>query len=842
MAETPFKIAVLDEQIIQLRQKLATAVFPDELDDAGWDYGAPLVDIRRLVARWQDGYDWRKYEARLNEELPQFTRDIEVDGFGKLNIHYIHKKSKVFNAIPLLFVHGWPGSFLEIRKILPLLLKGSSEHPSFHVVAFSLPGFGFSEAPRKKGFELAQFAEVIPQTTSVLLPSDEIIERQVGNKLMLALGYNEYVTQGGDWGSLITRKLAQLYGPRHSKAWHTNTPLAPPPHPTRRPLLFFSHLLLSYTAEEKKGLERSQWYQQRSSGYLQEQSTQPQTLGYGLADSPVGLLAWIYEKLVAWTDEYPWDDDEVLTWISIYWFSRAGPAASLRIYYEVVKANPRLLNNPKSEPTTIPMGHSYFPKEVVVLPRRWHKASNLVFESKHKEGGHFAAHEKPQELVEDLRKMFGRGGPAFVVVPEKNGYAWTRGNSFPNTGVVPLMAETPFKIAISDEQISRLRQKLAMAVFPDELDDAGWDYGAPLVDIRRLVARWQDGYDWRKHEAQLNEELPQFTRDIEVDGFGKLNIHYIHKKSEVVNAIPLLFVHGWPGSFYEIRKILPLLLKGSSEQPSFHVVTFSLPGFGFSEAPKKKGFELAQFAEVGNKLMLALGYNEYVTQGGDWGFFITRKLAQLYGPSHSKAWHTNLPLAPAPHPFRRPLLFLSHLLFSYTTEEKKGLERGQWYFQKSSGYFQEQSTQPQTLGYGLADSPVGLLGWIYEKLVVWTDEYPWDDDEVLTWISIYWFSRAGPAASLRIYHEVVKANPGLLSNPKPQPTTIPMGHSYFPKEIIVPPRRWLKASNLVFESQHKSGGHFASHEKPQELAEDLRKMFGRGGPAFGVVPGKNGYA
>ncbi|CAA7258835.1 unnamed protein product [Cyclocybe aegerita] len=402
------------------------------------------------------------------------------------------------------------------------------------------------------------------------------------------------------------------------------------------------------------------------------------------------------------------------------------------------------------------------------------------------------------------------------------------------------MAEQPFKIAVPDASIELLKKKLDLTVFPDELEDAGRDYGVPLADLRRLVARWQHGYDWKKHEAQLNDELPQFTRDIEVEGFGTLSVHYVHKKSDVVDAIPLLFVHGWPGSFYEARKILPRLVEASPEHPSFHVVAFSLPGYGFSEAPKKPGFELTQFAEVGNKLMLALGYNEYVTQGGDWGGLITRKIAQLYGKKHSKAWHTNFPMAPPPHPIHRPLLLLSHLLFSYAPAEQEGLKRTMWYRDHEIGYFMEQATQPQTLGYGLTDSPAGLLAWIYEKLVSWTDSYPWEDDEVLTWVSIYWFSRAGPAASLRIYYEVNKAYPTLST--KAELTEIPMGHSYFPKELIVLPRRWLKASNLVFESSHETGGHFAAHEKPQELVDDLRKMFGKGGPTFGVVSGKTGYA
>ncbi|KAK0196284.1 Alpha/Beta hydrolase protein [Armillaria mellea] len=386
--------------------------------------------------------------------------------------------------------------------------------------------------------------------------------------------------------------------------------------------------------------------------------------------------------------------------------------------------------------------------------------------------------------------------------------------------------EVPFKISILDEKLKLLQQKLALVTFPDELEDSGTKYGAPLKDIQRLVARWKDGFDWRAQEAALNAELPQFTRDID--------------KSQVEGAVPLLFVHGWPGSFIEVRKILPLLTASSSEHPSFHVVALSLPGYGFSEASKKQSFRLAQYAEVANKLMLALGYNEYVTQGGDWGAFITRKIAHIYGGKHSKAWHTNMPW-PWSHPptIRYPLLYVQHLLTPYTAAEKAGLERAEWFRAKGSGYVAEHSTQPQTLGYSLADSPVGLLAWIFEKLVNWADEYPWDDDEVLTWVSIYWFSTSGPTASIRIYSEAFDALDIPTIGAKP---AIPHGLSYFPKELEDVPRIWNHVNgNVVFESEHTSGGHFAAHEKPQELVDDVRKMFGKGGPAFGVVPGRTGY-
>lgn len=398
------------------------------------------------------------------------------------------------------------------------------------------------------------------------------------------------------------------------------------------------------------------------------------------------------------------------------------------------------------------------------------------------------------------------------------------------------MSEQPFRVAVPDLDIELLQKKLDLVRFPDELDDAGWKYGTPLADIRRLVAHWKNGFDWRKAEAEINE-VPQLTRDVDVDGFGALNIHYVHQESKVGNAIPLLFIHGWPGHFLEVKKILPLLTAVSSDHPSFHVVALSLPGFGFSEAPKKEGFHRTQYAEVGHELMLALGYNEYVIQGGDWGYWVARTMVSQYGDQGVKAWHTNYPLASLESWTSVPLLHLPAMLMPYTAAERAELRRMDWFQQKGMGYNHEQSTVPQTLGYSLADSPIGLLAWIYEKLVIWSDGYPWADDEVLTWVSIYWFSRAGPAASVRIYYEFAKA--GDYQNFLWR--RVPLGLSFFPKDITGP-RRWSHAiGNVVFESEHEKGGHFAAIERPEDLASDLRRMFAKGGPAYGVVPGKSGH-
>ncbi|KAH7130052.1 Alpha/Beta hydrolase protein [Dendryphion nanum] len=401
----------------------------------------------------------------------------------------------------------------------------------------------------------------------------------------------------------------------------------------------------------------------------------------------------------------------------------------------------------------------------------------------------------------------------------------------------------PFTIAIPDSEIDRLNQKLALASFPDEVDDAGWDYGAPLPDVKRLATYWKDTYSWRNAEAALNK-LPNYLAQIEVEGFGAIDVHFLHQQSQVKNAIPLLFVHGWPGSFLEATKILPLLADSEKNGgPAFHVIAPSLPNFGFSSSIKKKGFGQPQYAETCHKLMLALGYEKYVTQGGDWGFSITRTIGQLY-PTHVGASHINIIPAYPPSP-KSPLSFLKFLskyfLSLYSAAEFAGLERTQDYQKKQAAYYEVQSKNPMTIGYALADSPVATLAWIYEKLVIWTDGYEWGEEEVCTWMSVYWFATAGPASSVRIYHESTKESSNAFESSMVFNKNIPLGLSYFPREVCLLPEDWAHSLGpIVYSKRHDKGGHFAAYEVPEKLVGDLRIMFGKGGPAFGVVEGRDG--
>ncbi|KAJ5176240.1 Alpha/beta hydrolase fold-1 [Penicillium canariense] len=423
---SPFNIAVPDAQIEQLHKKLEQATFPNELDGAGWDMGVPLAEMKRLATVWRENFDWRAQEKRLNEQLQQYTVPISVDGFGELDIHFIHHRSCSLNAIPLLFIHGWPGSFLEATKLIPLLTKGN-EGPVFDVVVPSLPNFGFSQGVLKKGFGLAQYAETL-------------------HKLMMTLKYDEYgkltlAIQGGDWGSMIARAMAQYYA-KHIQAIHLNFIPVVPPYPWRSPLRFLQSLAsVPFSAKDRACIARTMDYAQRGNAYMKQQATRPETLGYGLHDSPVALLAWIYDKLHLWSDGYQWTDEEILTWVSIYFFSRAGPAASIRIYYEASAKRPdstKTTGEPDGQiknwitldqvlaahaPPNVRFAVAQFKEEIVMWPMAWyHAIGNVTKEKEFDRGGHFAAWEVPELLAGDLKEFFSRDGAGYEAVQGKDGY------------------------------------------------------------------------------------------------------------------------------------------------------------------------------------------------------------------------------------------------------------------------------------------------------------------------------------------------------------------------------------------------------------------------------------
>ncbi|RVX75201.1 hypothetical protein B0A52_00553 [Exophiala mesophila] len=401
-----------------------------------------------------------------------------------------------------------------------------------------------------------------------------------------------------------------------------------------------------------------------------------------------------------------------------------------------------------------------------------------------------------------------------------------------------------YQISISEDRIADLNSRLDNALFPDELDAASWDLGAPLAHIKRLTHYWRNDFSWRKAEQNLNA-LPHFVTPIQCEGYETLKVHFLHKQSSVQGAIPLIFVHGWPGNFLEVTKIIDKLTEPEDGGVAFDVVAPSLPNYAFSEGSQKRGFSIDQYAETCHKLMIRLGYDQYVTQGGDWGYNITRALSIMY-PKHAKATHFNMDVGQQPTFFNTPLLAIEDAVKPLTDRERQGIDRNEWFRKEGFGYNLLQSTKPQTIGYALADSPVALLAWIYEKLHDWTDGYPWTDEEVCTWISIYWFSTAGPAANVRIYYETGRSGFWGKRLTRLQlrawQSGVKVGISHFPRDISVLRSTWTRTvGNCVFEKEHASGGHFAAWERPNEIVDDLRTMFGKGGGAYGVVDGKSGY-
>jgi pimeloyl-ACP methyl ester carboxylesterase len=372
----------------------------------------------------------------------------------------------------------------------------------------------------------------------------------------------------------------------------------------------------------------------------------------------------------------------------------------------------------------------------------------------------------------------------------------------------------PFTIRVPDATLEDLKQRLARARFPDPLQP-DWSYGTDLAYLKDLVGYWRDRFDWRAQERRLNQ-FEQFTTAI--DG---LQVHFIHRRSKQPNAFPLLVTHGWPGSIVEFSKVIGPLTDpaahGGKPEDAFDVVIPSLPGFGFSGKPSAPGYDPARIAVMEAKLMARLGYARYGAQGGDWGAIVNTQLA-LADPQHLAGLHINMCTGPAPAG-PDPNAGLSEA-------EVARLKVRQTFQAEETGYQQIQGTKPQTLGFALNDSPVGLAAWIVEKFRTWCDcngnpDTIFTKDELLTNITLYWVTQTA-ASSARIYYE--SRHP---TSPANRSTIqVPTACADFPKEIIWSPRAHVAARyNLVRWTEMPKGGHFAAFEQPQLFVDDVRAFF-----------------
>jgi len=372
-AVRPFRIEASDEALADLQRRLRATRWPDAETVDDWSQGIPLAYVQEVCGYWADKYDWRAREAALNR-FGQFR--TEIDG---CDIHFVHVRSPHEDALPLVITHGWPGSIVEFARVIGPLTDptahGGDAADAFHVVCPSLPGYGFSGKPTRAGWGVQRIADA-------------------WGALMRRLGHPRYVAQGGDWGAMVTTCIG-IQDPEGCAGIHLNMPIAPPDPETMSDL----------TPAEQSALAGIQHYQEWDSGYSKQQSTRPQTLGYGLVDSPAGQAAWILEKFWSWMDcdghpENVVDRDALLDNVMLYWLPGTG-ASSARLYWESFRI-------PPMDPVKVPVGCSIFPKEIFRCSRRWaeKRFGDLLHWNELDRGGHFAAFERPEAYVDEVRTCF----------------------------------------------------------------------------------------------------------------------------------------------------------------------------------------------------------------------------------------------------------------------------------------------------------------------------------------------------------------------------------------------------------------------------------------------------
>jgi pimeloyl-ACP methyl ester carboxylesterase len=369
----------------------------------------------------------------------------------------------------------------------------------------------------------------------------------------------------------------------------------------------------------------------------------------------------------------------------------------------------------------------------------------------------------------------------------------------------------PFTLSIAESELQLLKRRLAETRWPDAEVVDDWSQGAPLAKVRALCEYWEKSYDWRRCERMLND-FGQFRT--EMDG---LNLHFLHVRSPHENALPLIITHGWPGSVVEFHKIIEPLTNptayGGDAADAFHVVAPSLLGYGFSDKPTAPGYGVETMAGMWAELMSRLGYERWVAQGGDWGSAITTRIG-VNQPAGCLGIHLNL-IAVA--------LTEEHLA-DPTDSETRMIAAMKHFFDRDSGYTRVQGTRPQTVGYGLTDSPVGQAAWIYEKLWSWTDnqgapEDVFTLDEMLDNITIYWLT-ATAISSGRLYWESTNGRAG-------ETVKLPTAVSIFPKDVFTASRRWAEKqyANITYWNELDRGGHFAAWEQPELFVHELREGF-----------------
>jgi len=383
----------------------------------------------------------------------------------------------------------------------------------------------------------------------------------------------------------------------------------------------------------------------------------------------------------------------------------------------------------------------------------------------------------------------------------------------------------PFRIDVPQEAIDDLRRRIALTRWPDKETVNDRSQGVPLARLKPLVEYWGAGYDWRKGEAKLNA-LPQFVTTI--DG---LDIQFAHVRSKHPDALPMIMTHGWPGSLFELLKVVGPLTDptahGGRAEDAFHLVLPTYPHYGFSGRPTGTDWGPAHVARAWDALMHRLGYDRYVSQGGDWGAIISEVMA-VQAPKGLLGIHTNMP-GTVPPDVLKLIRNREPVPVQFSAEEKAAYARLRYFYDEGFGYAAMMNTRPQTLGYGLADSPSAMAAFYYEKFAEWSyskgdPETVFSRDEILDAISLYWLTNTGTSSS-RSYWDAAQGGGGPFN--AIEISKVPVAVTVFPGEIYPAPKSWAEKSfhKLIYWKVADKGGHFAAWEQPQLFAEEMRAAF-----------------
>ncbi|XP_014484117.1 PREDICTED: uncharacterized protein LOC106749308 [Dinoponera quadriceps] len=885
----PYRVSFSQEMVDDLRYRLKhTRNLTPPLKDTAWTYGTNTDVLQKLLNYWANDYDFRKREDYINQ-YSQFQTNIQG-----LDIHFLHVKPKNpegKRVLPLLILHGWPGSVMEFYKIIPLLTTARPEHDFvFEVIAPSLPGFGFSSGATIPGLSASNMAVVL-------------------KNLMLRLGFDKFYVQGGDWGACITTDMSILF-PQHVLGMHSNLCSVINIWSLLKEL-FYYYLpsSLSPSGDFYQGISLNQQLIAflQETGYFHIQATKVDTIGVGLCDSPAGLASYIIEKFSTGTNySYKFREDggllekftydELIDNLMMYWAPNSMTTA-MRIYAALFSKQNLNMLSLRTLPVTVPSACVQFPHEIKLYPENIlrDKYVNLVRVTKMPRGGHFAAMEEPKLLADDIwafvgqmkvlkknnkenskdkkndlpnvrtdiRALLSRFSSRTLYVRRDRRAMWKTTTVIlvlaigitqlflSNTVVdVPDLPETfwgpeknkgaskeirPFVINVPKSVIDDLNQRLENArEFVEPLEDAAWTYGVSSTYLKDVVQYWRTKYNWTERQALLNK-YPQYVTNIQ-----GLNIHFYHVKPQLpkdrkLKVLPLLLLHGWPGSVVEFQKMIPMLTTPRPDKDFvFEVIAPSLPGYAFSQAAVRNGLGPSQMSVIFKNLMLRLGFNKFYAQGGDWGSFIVSHLSGLY-PDNILGGHMNMCANSGTSSMVwrligtvLPWLVVNNEYHSKMYPLSSHVSR----LLEESGYMHIQASKPDTLGIAVAASPTGLAAYLLEKFSTWTNpEYrfrpdgglleKYTMDELLDNVMLYWVTNS-LTTSVRIYAE--QFNKAHMSSKIDEiPVNVPTACAVFPYELLYTPESLLrdKYTNLIQFNHLPRGGHFAAFEEPALLANDV---------------------